>query len=53
VPGIGDHLHLIGKGFDGVSGNEPGRAQPAAMEEIEQARRADFPREEAARDISR
>ena len=51
VPGVGDLLHLIGKGLDRMAGDEPRRLDAEPAEELEQPQRADLAGEEAARDV--
>ena len=51
VARVDDHLRLLGERLDRVAGDEPRRPQPVAVEELEQARRADLAGEEAPRDV--
>src|SRR5437868_10558204 len=53
VPGIGYHLHLPRKRFDGVTGDEPGGCDPVPVEQIEQAWAAHLPGKQTAGDIAR
>ena len=51
VAGVGHGLHLLGEGFHRVARDKPSGAQAVAFEQFEQARRADFTGEQAARDV--
>src|SRR3546814_110491 len=51
VPGVCHRLHLLRKGLDGMTRNEPGGPDPEAVEEFQQARRSDLAGEQAARDV--
>jgi hypothetical protein len=53
VAGVGDRLHLLGEGLDRVRRDEPGGLDAEALEQAQQARRADLAREHAARDVAR
>ena len=52
VAGIGDRLHLLGKGLDGMTGDEPGGLDAPFVEQAKEPLRADLAREHAARDIA-
>src|SRR5215208_3982256 len=52
VTGIGNRLHLLRKGFDGMAGNEPGRLYAEAVEQLQKPRRANLAGEQATRDVA-
>lgn len=53
VPGVDDHLHLLGEGLDGVTGDEPGGLHIALLEEVQEPQRPDLSGEQTPRDVVR
>src|SRR5215212_8010867 len=52
VTRVGNRLHLLRKGFDGMAGNEPGRLYAEAVEQLQKPGRANLAGEHATRDVA-
>ena len=53
VSRVDDSFHLVGKGLDRMARHEPGRLHLVFVEQLDEARRADLAREQAARNVER
>src|SRR5215813_6070211 len=52
VAGPGHRLHLLWKRLDRMTGDEPGRLDPEAAEQVQEPRLSDLAREHPPRDIT-